>query len=417
MESYCFRPAQPGDRDGLLDLIEAGFGSQTAKFDPQTGMEHRTLFSYLYSLPGHDFHRIMLATDDDSTLAAAGALPQQLWMGEVPVPVWAISPVVTAPGERGKGLAGQCLIRLLAHLKDGNIPAVFLWGIPGFYPKFGFVPILPRFKTKISHEQLHPGFPKIQGELRPFAAEDLPEIAALYDLGNQIYWLQPRRNMDWWQGRAAEMNTPQGYIKEVPFPVSDHFLVWENQAREVSGYMYYETEPTHRRLVVLEGAALDPETAMMMLVRFIHLYLPPGQSLLIRGTPNHVLNLAAYRLGGIHQNPAPLAGMIKVLDWQRLLGFLKPLIDRRGSGFEKLNCTWQFRIGDAIIKLVWSGSGFDWELVPTGAESGLFGNEIQLTRLVFGLYDRMDLPEFNTETLTRLFPLQAPFIWDNNYLY
>lgn len=417
MKSYCFRPAEPEDRDSLLDLIERGFGWQTEKPDPQTGSEHRILFSYLYSLPGHDFHRIMIAAGDGSMLAAAGALPQQLWMGKAPVPVWAISPVVTAPGERGKGLAGQCLIRLMACLKDQNIPAVFLWGIPGFYPKFGFVPILPRFKTRIGHQQLHRDFPKIQGELRQFVVRDLPEIAALYDSGNQIYWLQPQRNLDWWRRRAAEMNISQGYIKEVPFPVSDHFLVWENRAREVSGYIYYEPEPKHRRLVILEGAASDPETAMMMLAHFILLYLSPEQSLLIRGTPKHLLNLAAYRLGGIHLNPAPLAGMIKVLDWPRLLGFLKPLIDQRGIGFENQAGIWQFRVGDTVLKLLWSGKGFDWELAPAGAASGLSGNEIQLTRLVFGLYDRMDLPESKTEVFKRLFPLQDPFIWDNNYLY
>lgn len=416
-----YRKADWSDLEALLSLIEEGFSLQGATYSPEEGKKHRILFSYLYSQKRWDPKWLYLAEEKGVYMAMVGVFPQTLSFEEIDIPIWAISPVVTLPHFRGKGIAAECLNRALTDLKSKGIPASFLWGLPDYYPKLGFVPILPRYKTRLDPKGLIKKLSEITGDFRPFKIEDIEPVAALYNLDSQDLWMQPRRNLSWWRERFSEMNIEFAEIKEVPFPKKENFQVWENTQGGISGYLYFTEELEKKRIIINEAVAENFQTALEMVQTFTMEFLKPEQTLLIRGTPAHPLNAAAYRLGGTHLNPAPLAGMIKVLDWPKFLSDLIPLFASRlrsiNFGPKELEyclnidgVSFEINLTDDVqpdLKV--------WLNNPAGDQ-----NIGRLTRLVFGIYNPFDLQDLTIKEkkiVKILFPPRAPFIWDANYLY
>jgi predicted N-acetyltransferase YhbS len=414
-----FRKATGNDLEKLLKLIEAGFSVQFNSLNRKEGWEHRVLFSYLFNHTPANIEQVYLAEEQGFLVAAVGLIPQQLYFEGIKIPVRAISPVVTHPRYRGQGVAGKCLRETLEDLQKQGISAVFLWGLPDYYPRFGFVPLLPRYKTKLTltqiREQKLGARARINGNLRIFKSDDLELISDLYNRGNQRFWLQPEREFSWWRHRVSEMDMELGDIKEVPFPKKENFVVWENHMQEVCGYLYYEISPGQVKIIVKEGAARDGESALEMLQSFTSRYLKPNWTLYIRGTPEHLLNIAAYRLGGTHLNPTPLAGMLKIIQWPVFLNQIKPLINQRC-------CTTRidiqhFYVRDYVLGLGWDpADGLKIELGKS-SQTNSFNDETGLIRLIIGYYDQMDFENSKFLRLKALFPPKYPFIWDANYLY
>lgn len=417
-----YRQATTDDIEPLLDLIERGFSVESdSVVNQEKGREHRVLFSYLYSKEDWEPDWVFVAEDSSRLAAAVGFFPQRLFFEGIAIPVWAVSPVVTDPDFRGKGYAGTCLLRGLAELKERGIPAVFLWGLPQYYPRFGFVPVLPRYKTKIIPGKLTENI-QVQGNFRFVGHEDLPKIAALYNIGNRDGWLQPERDLEWWQKRFSEIDIEEAFLKEVPFPKKENFLVWENNKGEIKGYLNFLDEPG-QKVVVNESAAAELEDAVEM-VALLAAKIASGKILYIRGTPNHKLNAAAYRLGGTHLNPAPLAGMVKIIDWPEFLSFLLPLFNERTRSLPNIKDGDRLELGDSNQELRWvwhNSSGWEIEVAegfPNNPEL-----ERLFTKLILGFYDTFDLSRIPTkdqtviEFIRCLFPEKYPFIWDNNYLY
>ncbi len=426
-----FRKSTFNDRPALLDLIEEGFAFEGEQIDPKEGAEHRMLFSYLYSKSTWNPDWVRIAEDEGRIVAAAGYFPQTLSFEEIAIPAGAISPVVTLPAYRSQKLARKCLDQVMDDLAGQGVPLVFLWGLPFYYPKLGFVPLLPRYKTRLLPKQAQAHdvrFQELSGNLRQCRFEDLSQIDGLYKKNRENYWLQPIRNLDWWQERYREIGIDGAFIKEVPFPKKENLLVWENTLCEISGYLNYSEEyfnyilqPNDEKVVISESAAKDVESAMLMIESFLKL-LKPHQTLYVRGTPDHFVNVALYRLGGTHLDPAPLAGMFKVTDWTSLFRYLSPLLCRRVSG--------QHRTFEDEICYRWSVNGLSIELiikkqlvntiVTTAVTVPEMDHNVMLTRLVFGQYHHSELQAFEdnqAEILMILFPPKYPFIWDANYLY
>lgn len=414
-----YRHATINDIEPLLNLIEKGFANEPGSApDPKKGEEHRVLFSYLYSRKEWDPEWVYLAEDVGRLIAAVGFFPQHLFFEGIEIPIWAVSPVVTDPGYRGKGYAGTCLTQGLAEIKGMGVPGVFLWGLPDYYPRFGFVPVLPRYKTKVISDRIK-AKKEDNGRFRSVRFEDLSQIASIYNKGNIKYWLQPKRDLKWWEDRYGEIGIEKGIEKEVPFPKKENFLVWENNKGDLKGYLNYLEEPG-RKIVINESGVVDPEVATEM-VATINRELFPEKNFYIRGTPSHDLNVAAYRMGGIHIDPAPRMGMIKIIDWQLFFSFLFPIFSKRVCSLMDFKDGERLALEmlDGQLTLVWHNQ-VGWEISSKfGAPKNREQEEL-LTKLIFGYYDPFDLNRIKCNQLTvieRLFPRKYPFIWDNNYLY
>lgn len=413
-----YRKAEWPDVEPVIDLIEKGFAQKKDSVNYQEGKAHRVLFSYLYAQENWKPEWIYLAEEDHQIVAVAGVFPQELYFENIYLPVWSISPVVTDPQNRNRGAAGGCLKAIFEDLKMQGVYAVFLWGIPSYYPRFGFVPILPRYKTKITPFQLGRNSIANAGRFRDVDRGDAQKLQELYIFNESMGWLQPRRDVGWWEKRLLELDIDQAILKEVPFPKKENFKIWENSSGKVSGYLNLEPVPEKKQLYVTEGSAIDLTTARAMLSATIE-KLDPEFTLIIRGTPQHYLNSAAYFCGGTHINPAPLAGMVKVLDWGNFLNKLKPVFVERVKKYGG-DSRFVVKYGNGRDYLIFTGTSGDIDIAKSDREFELEFNE-RLTRLVFGIYNDEDLQYLSGDArepyLSSLFPPKYPFIWDANYLY
>jgi hypothetical protein len=126
-------------------------------------------------------------------------------------------------------------------------------------------------------------------------------------------------------------------------------------------------------------------------------------------------------LGGAHLNPAPLAGMVKILDWPGFLSFLLPRFNERTRSLANI------KDGDCLgleylnqeLHGVWRNS-IGWEMKDD--EGILNSSEFErfFTKMILGFYDTFDLSRIRTRDISiinSIFPKKYPFIWDNNYLY
>ncbi len=401
-----YRQIEEYEMERLLDLIEVGFAYTKREPDWNYGRLHRIIFDYLYQEAKWQPNQVRVAEEAGELLAAVGFFPQALELEGIIVKAGAISPVVTAPTARGGGLARHCISAVEAELCRQEFPLAFLWGLPEYYPRLGYVPLLPRYKTKLN----------VIGELdftlsqnvtlREVRNEDCAPIAALYAT-DPVRWLKPVRNLAWWQARFMELDQPYGWEREYPFIKREHFLVGE-VAGAVVGYCYLKFEENLKRVTVLEGTAINLEAAFNLVKLLLKERLPTDWELDLRGTPEHFLNMAAAHLGGIHLAPAPRAGMIKILNWQQFLKRILPLLQRRVTVDWLLMITEKlFEIHDYTGRLV-----LRVLLDDTLCESAL-------TRVIFGLYDATDLSllQLEWDDAMVLFPKRAPFIWDQNYIY
>ncbi len=418
---FQIRQARSTDRDGMLELIARGFSKRSAELDPVEGEEHRTLFRYLYSLPDWRWEQAIVAETDGRLAAAVGFFSQILSFESVAIPIWAISPVVTDPDFRGFSLASQCLTMGIATFQQQGIPGVFLWGLPDYYPKFGFVPLLPRYRTRIIMERWRPLHPPAlaAGKFRTIHEDDLRQIGELYDTANPGRWLQPLRNQQWWRHRFDEFDIDSAELREVPFPHIQNFWVWETTPGIIAGYLYFREENNRRRIIITEAAATGYEIASAMLHAFLIAKGKSFQEVTILGTPQHWLNYAAYHQGGTHLNPAPRAGMIRIGDWDSFLQQLRPVLQQRWerSGGYRAQNQFQFHFKTEPLSLTIETTP-RWRISLTGPPVQP-ETAIRLHRLVFGFYDWRDLEQIDGDVamIPVFFPEQAPFIWDANYLY
>lgn len=412
-----FRKANWSDLEQVLDLIEKGFSVQQNSVNYQEGKVHRVLFSYLYSRPSWRPDHLWLAEEDNQIIAAVGVFPQELSFEGVRIPVWAVSPVVTHPDHRGKRAAVGCMEQMFYDLKNSGVPAVFLWGIPNYYPKFGFVPVLARYQTRITRKQVR-RFEVATGRFREVVPEDLPVLAKLYTSFNRKYWLQPFRTESWWMERGNEWDIEDGDIKEVPFPKKENFKVWENLKGEITGYLYMQPDHVRQRIYLPESVASDLVTAKQMVGQLMEA-LPDEVTLVIRGTPEHYMNMAAFELGGTHVCPTPLAGMIKVLDWASFLTVLESVLERRLCGFGTFSGVLKYSMDGQTIRFEIEAGKVRIQL--TGPEFISGALNVKLSRLILGIYNDEDWQYLSGDAAAFigpvLFPRKYPFIWDVNYLY
>lgn len=412
-----FRKGSWTDLEHVLDLIERGFSEQQNSVNYQEGKAHRVLFSYLYTRPSWSPDYLWVAEEDNRILAAVGVFPQQLSFEGIGVPVWGVSPVVTHPEHRGKRAAVGCMEQMFKDLPSSGVHAVFLWGIPNYYPKFGFVPVLARYQTRIARRQLRQ-VEVAEGRFREVTPEDWPVLAALYRSFDRKYWLQPYRTENWWMERSSELDIEAGDIKEVPFPKKENFKVWENSKGEITGYISIQPDSSQNRMYLPESAAVDLITAKQMVSQLVEA-LPEEVTMVIRGTPEHYVNVAAFELGGTHVHPVPLAGMMKVLDWAAFLSTMEPVLEQRLSGFGSYTGVLKYGVDGQTVQFEIEAGKVRTRFVEPAITSGALN--VKLTRLMLGIHNDDDWQHLSGDVpayiVPVLFPRKYPFIWDVNYLY
>jgi GNAT superfamily N-acetyltransferase len=117
---------------------------------------------------------------DGESLSNLLIVPVTIRVGVATVRVDGIGEVGTAPQQRGRGYARRLITAAIAHMAAGDGALSMLYGIPGFYPQFGYATAGPQYTLSLplagSMPPLAPGW-----QARPAQPADLPAIQRLYD--------------------------------------------------------------------------------------------------------------------------------------------------------------------------------------------------------------------------------------------
>jgi hypothetical protein len=213
-------------------------------------------------------------------------------------------------------LLGDCL-RVLV---EEQLPLALVSGAAEAFARFGFAPY-----AFLSQVQLAPTSDIPHGiGLRRATADDLDDLAALYDACYQALPLTPIRSAPDWRFWLAD---------------GHRCLVAEDNRGRVAAYAAIDPEPTGN-LVVAEAAAADAGAARMLchsLQSYAHTH---GQALLLELSPWHIVaqvalhlngtvRITAHSTRGIHHGQNVIAG---VVDLPLLLEALAPEFERRLAG-------------------------------------------------------------------------------------
>lgn len=413
-----YRQATEDDFPQILELIEIGFTQRRSGIDLQFGHEHYILFSYLYQKTTNSPSQISVAEFEGKIVAAVGIIPQRLSFKGEYIEVGAVSPVVSHPDYQGRHFAAECLKCAEHHWKQQGISMFFLWGVPQYYPKYGYIPLLARYKTKLAAERATIEDVEIHGRWREFQIEDAERLQELYVSRAAELWLQPQRDVEWWLRLPRGWDETDPINTEVPFTKKENLRIWENANAEIIGYLAFNSiDEKVDKKYINEGAAVDETTAMEMIAA-LRREIESEKTLYINGTPNHFLNKAAYQLGGVHLSPPPLAGMLKIIDWQFFLEKQKTLWSRNLSD---INEYWELDLtqGEAKFTLISDERGLTVQL-SGGSKDEQDILKCLLTKIIFGTATAEEKQMFGgsgKKYLERLFPKRYPFIWDVNYLY
>lgn len=107
-------------------------------------------------------------------------VPMTIRIGEATVRMDGIGGVETREGERNRGYSRRVLDAALAYMLEGDAPLTTLYGIPDYYPRWGFATIGPEGGIRLSRldrdAQMLPGY-----TMRAARVNDVPRLRTLYD--------------------------------------------------------------------------------------------------------------------------------------------------------------------------------------------------------------------------------------------
>jgi hypothetical protein len=107
-------------------------------------------------------------------------VPMTIRIGEATVRLDGIGGVETVEGERNRGYSRRVLDAALAYMVAGDASLTALYGIPDYYPRWGYATIGPEGGIRLSRldrdAQMLPGY-----TMRAARVNDVPRMRTLYD--------------------------------------------------------------------------------------------------------------------------------------------------------------------------------------------------------------------------------------------
>jgi predicted acetyltransferase len=126
--------------------------------------------------------RISLLADSEDV---SGLWVHDLTMriGTVPVRMGGIGGVSTKPDHRKKGYARKVLEDAVGFMRESGYDVSALFGIPDFYPRFGYAVCMPECECSLSTRDAERAEQSLEWSVMSDA--DAPAVLALYDETNR----------------------------------------------------------------------------------------------------------------------------------------------------------------------------------------------------------------------------------------
>ncbi|MDE0427283.1 MAG: GNAT family N-acetyltransferase [Candidatus Poribacteria bacterium] len=141
--------------------------------------------------------RISLSTEDKEDVSRLWLIEYQMRFGSAKLKMGGIAGVGTNEAHRNKGYSRRVMEDSTAFMTENGFDVAMLFGIPNFYPKFGYATVIPETWIYLETEEAQAAVPTYQ--IRKFEKNDAPEILSLYAANNAERTGTPLRDETRWK--------------------------------------------------------------------------------------------------------------------------------------------------------------------------------------------------------------------------
>lgn len=171
--------------------------------------------------PTYRMEQTRIILEDGRIVGSVRVADRKMKIGSALVNLAGIADVYTHPQFRGKGYARALMEHTLKeYMVDRGYDLTILFGVPNFYPQFGYVTALPNYTTTV--EVSKTGKVKEVGKLRKFRKDDLAALMDIHRasespligtiLRSKDFWLSKIRLSGNWYVLADDGSKVVGYI-------------------------------------------------------------------------------------------------------------------------------------------------------------------------------------------------------------
>ena len=123
-----------------------------------------------------------LSTEDEENVSALGLIEYQMRFGSAQLKMGGICGVGTKEEYRNKGYSRRVMEATMVFMNENGFDVSMLFGIPHFYPKFGYATVIPETWIDFGTKEAQATVSTYQ--IRKFEMEDAPKILDLYAANN-----------------------------------------------------------------------------------------------------------------------------------------------------------------------------------------------------------------------------------------
>jgi hypothetical protein len=365
---------------------------------------------------------------DGKRVSWLSIVPFTLHIGAASVRMDGIGGVGTDPHQRHRGYSRRVLEAAVAHMRKGDGALSMLYGIPDFYPKFGYATAGPDYLVILTDLERDSALPT-GWTVRDFVRADLPAMQALYT--------QCTRRAVGTAVRSAEGGVWSHLTGEGEDDEPDACRVILGPDRQLHGYVWrarwcwyikHKLETDFREALVLGEVMADGPLAADAVIAASRQWAQAVseqrkvKQVVLAFPPEGALAASAMRQYARFQQNYSACGssMARVLDVTRLLHSLAPELYARlqtnRSGFVGA-IVFETDMGASTLRIASDGVTVeDGASDTTGETLRVVLPQTELARLALGAFPPDDLlsrllqPPSQTAIalLTMLFPLRFP---------
>ncbi len=254
--------------------------------------------------------RVRLA--DGKVVACTVVLPRTIMTRAGWLPAALITLVACDPEYQRQGHGGATVLSALEYCKAEGLALGLLYGHPGYYPRFGFAPVLPWLWTELDTAALRSTASRLGGrggvELAAATPADIPELNELFEHSLATYPMAVRRGPEEWVWRDRN-----GAGKAI-WVIRDGGGTPVAYARTSTDARYPGVSIASEAVVAESKDAVGLVTALVARAaeqgfERLRLTLPPGET----------LTRAAILLGAEQRYRPATSGMAAVTHWHMAL--------------------------------------------------------------------------------------------------
>lgn len=259
-------------------------------------------------------------------------IPQTWALADIPFGAGQVELVATHPDYRRQGLVRMQMDAIHARSTALGHLAQVIIGIPWYYRQFGYEMAVDMHGGRLFHYDRPGNHKKVNEELfrlRPATREDIPHLAALYQIHCQAGLVSCRRNQKQWA-----FTLTADYGPDAPF--NQTFQIVENLAGDIVGYCAYVL---WGKILAIQELAVRPGVSLRAVSLFLTRALFTERESLNKNRETK-LSLLAFYLGAAHpaytalgrqleQRSRPYGLYVRVPDLPAFLRHITPMLERR----------------------------------------------------------------------------------------